>query len=147
MKPLLCFNSRWIFYSLYIQPRYSVTYSGLQRQYQLFFQSVFTRGILLLMVGKCFLACSICMAKGCCWLLRAGTRIRSLYSCLLHCLFFQEDPVRADVVLPHAQRQVSVHTWPGACSSAPPQELLCSVARCQLKLSLQDPLWLKTSYK
>lgn len=62
-----------------------------------------------------------------------------LYSWLLPCLFFQEDPVRADVVLPHAQRHLSVRTWPGARSSVPSQELLCSVAHVSWSYHCRTP--------
>lgn len=140
MKPLLCFNSRWIFYSLYIQPRYSVTYPGLQRQYQLFY-SVSFHPWAPVAHGREVFSCPQHMhgsrAAAGFWEQALGSA--PLYSWLLPCLFFQEDPVRADVVLPHAQRHLSVRTWPGACSSVPSQELLCSVANVSWSYHCRTP--------
>lgn len=141
MKPLLCFNSRWIFYSLYIQPRYSVTYPGLQRQYQLFFFSVSFHPWAPVAHGREVFSCPQHMhgsrAAAGFWEQALGSA--PLYSWLLPCLFFQEDPVRADVVLPHAQRHLSVRTWPGACGSVPSQELLCSVANVSWSYHCRTP--------
>lgn len=104
-KPLLCLNSSWIFHSLgCIQPMYSVTYPGLQRQDQLFSLRFHGRGTCMLVFHRS-------------WVLLSGSfhhlgYIRWGAACLPRTLrWCTEGSKSTDIVLLASLGDVCWHSW------------------------------------